>query len=593
MALFCATSGLEVMANPEWVSQKVSDSFEANLYLIADSIIYSRPKGYADLVGVKNNIKILNNVLNTAIKENKSYLQIEDYSLITGSSLDARKCFADKVNGDLRCQSMIFCNTSLPLSIAVKLYSRLMRTNLDLQVVDSYKDAIMFAINSLQIERAGLDPRTFEICRHLNKDESSFDPVDILNEKFLNIESDVYSCPSFLIDRSILHSTSTGYFREEHIPLFEQMITDCHTTFENAAIKYNIVDCKNFKGIHPKARIKHMDAMKKWHRQFPLRMLIMYGVSASTKAALYIANALMPFKVRVAENIQHAFQIINEDEKNAEISVTEKGRKHLSITQDAIDGLVTQIGNLHWEGRFENNTEHNNLENTKDPLYPVYASINLIKEEIDALFEERKRSEEKYRNLVNTMHEGLVGVDENWNINFINDRFVEIIGYSREQLIDTSFYSLISKETISVAEEQHKLRMDGTEELYELELITSDKRKLTVLCSPNPSFDEDGNYLGGFGVISDITVRKTIEKEKEKLIQKLQDALNEVKTLSGLLPICSSCKKIRDDDGYWNYLEGYIEKRSNAQFSHSMCPECSDEFYGDEDWYLELKKKAK
>ena len=62
-------------------------------------------------------------------------------------------------------------------------------------------------------------------------------------------------------------------------------------------------------------------------------------------------------------------------------------------------------------------------------------------------------------------------------------------------------------------------------------------------------------------------------------------ALQEIKTLSGLLPICASCKKIRDDKGYWNQIENYIEQHSDAQFSHSLCPECLEEHYpegGDE-----------
>lgn len=63
-----------------------------------------------------------------------------------------------------------------------------------------------------------------------------------------------------------------------------------------------------------------------------------------------------------------------------------------------------------------------------------------------------------------------------------------------------------------------------------------------------------------------------------------------VKTLSGLLPICASCKKIRDDKGYWNRIETYIEHYTEAEFSHGMCPECSEKFYGDKNWYLKMKK---
>jgi hypothetical protein len=76
-----------------------------------------------------------------------------------------------------------------------------------------------------------------------------------------------------------------------------------------------------------------------------------------------------------------------------------------------------------------------------------------------------------------------------------------------------------------------------------------------------------------------LTERKRAEDEREKLIIELQNALAEVKTLGGLLPICSSCKKIRDDQGYWNQLEVYISGHSTAQFSHGLCPECAKKLY--------------
>jgi CheY-like chemotaxis protein len=69
-----------------------------------------------------------------------------------------------------------------------------------------------------------------------------------------------------------------------------------------------------------------------------------------------------------------------------------------------------------------------------------------------------------------------------------------------------------------------------------------------------------------------------MEREREDLVLKLQAALAEVKTLSGLLPICCSCKKIRDDQGYWTKLETYITKYSNAEFTHSYCNECATTF---------------
>ena len=91
--------------------------------------------------------------------------------------------------------------------------------------------------------------------------------------------------------------------------------------------------------------------------------------------------------------------------------------------------------------------------------------------------------------------------------------------------------------------------------------------------------------MGTQGIARDITERKLGEQEREKMIIDLQDALENVKTLSGLVPICATCKKIRDDKGYWNQIEAHIEKYSNAKFSHGMCPGCSDKLYGKEDWF--------
>ncbi|MCP3927936.1 MAG: hypothetical protein GY705_02410 [Bacteroidetes bacterium] len=67
--------------------------------------------------------------------------------------------------------------------------------------------------------------------------------------------------------------------------------------------------------------------------------------------------------------------------------------------------------------------------------------------------------------------------------------------------------------------------------------------------------------------------------------KKLQEAIAQIKTLSGMLPICSSCKKIRDDKGYWNQIESYIQDHSDVGFSHSICPDCAKKLYADLDIY--------
>lgn len=91
-----------------------------------------------------------------------------------------------------------------------------------------------------------------------------------------------------------------------------------------------------------------------------------------------------------------------------------------------------------------------------------------------------------------------------------------------------------------------------------------------------PLLNKDHQIAGLVHVVRDISGSKKYEKERDNLIFDLTDALFKVKTLRGLLPICASCKKIRDDNGYWKQVDDYIREHSNADFTHGICPECAE-----------------
>jgi CheY-like chemotaxis protein len=136
--------------------------------------------------------------------------------------------------------------------------------------------------------------------------------------------------------------------------------------------------------------------------------------------------------------------------------------------------------------------------------------------------------------------------------------------------------------------------IDGFETCRQLKKndATSDTPVIFLTVSQDSEDIRQGFQCGGVDYIckpfsqEEVCVRvrthlhlRELIKEKEKLVNELQSALAKVKTLSGLLPICSSCKKIRDDTGYWNQIESYIRARSEAEFTHSICPNCSKTLY--------------
>jgi len=90
---------------------------------------------------------------------------------------------------------------------------------------------------------------------------------------------------------------------------------------------------------------------------------------------------------------------------------------------------------------------------------------------------------------------------------------------------------------------------------------------------------KEGEHKAFIVILHDITKRKKAEEERKKVVFELQNALAKIKTLRGLIPICANCKKIRNDEGYWQQVEIYVKDHSEAEFTHSVCPECMKKLY--------------
>jgi PAS domain S-box-containing protein len=126
---------------------------------------------------------------------------------------------------------------------------------------------------------------------------------------------------------------------------------------------------------------------------------------------------------------------------------------------------------------------------------------------------------------------------------------------------------------------------DGKTHEHDTQVIDNEGNTINFHCTANVALtDADGNPTRVVEISRDITCLKKTEAEKDRLIDQLQEAAEKIKTLNRLLPICASCKKIRDDNGYWQQVEEYICEYSGIQFSHSICPACMKKLYPDYDY---------
>jgi PAS domain S-box-containing protein len=140
----------------------------------------------------------------------------------------------------------------------------------------------------------------------------------------------------------------------------------------------------------------------------------------------------------------------------------------------------------------------------------------------------QKNREEWYQRLLKTMNEGFSIRDENSLFSYVNDKFCEMIGYSRDELIGRPIEDFVDREELPVLQEELEKRKNGLRSTYELIWIRKDGSTLHTLMSAAPLFDDDGNFKGGFGAMTDITLRKVAEQRVAVYQKKLQSLASEL-----------------------------------------------------------------
>jgi len=122
------------------------------------------------------------------------------------------------------------------------------------------------------------------------------------------------------------------------------------------------------------------------------------------------------------------------------------------------------------------------------------------------------------------------------------------------------------------------IRPGETVGIRETERLNKSGKIIPVSVTISPIKNAKGEITGASAIARDISRQKQEEQDRLKLITELTAAMNQVRTLTGMLPICASCKRIRDDKGYWQQVETYISKHSEVIFSHGVCPQCAEEY---------------
>jgi PAS domain S-box-containing protein len=149
-----------------------------------------------------------------------------------------------------------------------------------------------------------------------------------------------------------------------------------------------------------------------------------------------------------------------------------------------------------------------------------------------------------------------------------------LLGLDAEPDLGTTVYALFGSNPDHPAIQAHRAALEGDARNFEVWVQVRGEARL-LRAHVEPLRDASQSIRGVVGVALDLTERVRMEADRERLIDDLQKALDRVKVLTGLIPICAHCQAVRDDDGHWQQLDSFMRDHSDARLSHAICPSCA------------------
>lgn len=187
--------------------------------------------------------------------------------------------------------------------------------------------------------------------------------------------------------------------------------------------------------------------------------------------------------------------------------------------------------------------------------------------------EELEKSEHQYRTITENIAEGVFTVDEAENFTYTNQAFCSMTGYSQEKLLKTNLKDIIVQKSLASLQAQTLAHKNGLKGKFEIQLMSKDSHSVHVQLSNTPVFSIDDQYKGFIAVAHDITELHNLRDKFHKFLTKKNTSSEDVKNV---LPICASCKSIKNKEEDWVAVENHF---SNIVFSHGICPDCCKKLY--------------
>jgi signal transduction histidine kinase len=392
----CPVTGWPVLRKPEWTEVGFGGSYRVSFRLIGERILLVETSGQTTLHDLEQGTLLDTRIKEALFPQPRSYVRIEHWSKLQGTSRGARDFYIQYMKNDRRLLGVIFYGLPTLFKFAVKIGRRTNIFQFKMEVVDRYEQAVTLAgdwlsgsgtVSEPAAPAAG-DPRQEPSHRIVTREEWQY-------------QAEGCSIRYELIDGNILHGISRGKFKEQEILAVFNLKEQVARVISSSGAYYYLLGLSHSQGVSPRARRVYISALSDFHRKYPFRMIVFYGGNKLLRAAINLSRPFVPFKVSVTEDLNQALSLVGASPL-IDRPKTEEGESASPFREvppaegigPYVQELLQFLNGLDWTGHGVG-TEV--VRDPSHPFAPVFEAIELLKWEFDDLLLEQQRVQDELR----------------------------------------------------------------------------------------------------------------------------------------------------------------------------------------------------
>jgi PAS domain S-box-containing protein len=537
----CPVTGLPIERRPDWTDVELAPGYKVTVEVIGGHIVHSRPTGYATRDGVLRVHELHQRVVDGSVPDGEPYVHVADYACLEGATANARRAFAVGLQRRKGVAAYVAYGASPLLKLSIKLGARFKIIPIPVGIEADYGGAVRFAVDVLHELGVPLpSPRG---------DRQSADGSPPPESAVFELEG--YELRYEIIDGQIVLGRSSGYLglreMERHLEIEHLIVSSFDPSLGQPVL---VADLSGLTGVSAAARRLYVANLRARHRARPIGLLICFGVNPMLRHAINVSRPFLPFRIRVARNRKAALETARSElhsERHRPIdrlgkALSRRSRARLRAGSPEIDDLLRVIANIDWE--VEGPVERDAALRAEHPIAPVVEALELIKADMDELFRARRRteaalreSEERYRNIVDTIVDGYYEIDLEGRLLFVNDALLRIFGYRRSEADGLDPMALMDEGNRQIAVETFRTVFEtgSPSRVSVWEMVRSDGSPIQVEVSIALITDGQNHAVGFRGIIRDVSERARAEQERVSLEAQLQRSqrMEAIGTLAG------------------------------------------------------------